>query len=59
VGRGEVSFLERYAGGNMARKIQSVGKPLSPFLLAPLFFASRFTAGTSEFFNLEARIHED
>jgi hypothetical protein len=43
----------------MARKIQSVGKPLSPFLLAPLFFALRFTAGTSEFFNLVARIHED
>jgi hypothetical protein len=33
--------------------------PLSPFLSAPLFFASRFTDGTSECFNLVARIHED
>jgi hypothetical protein len=43
----------------MARKIQSIGPPLSPFLLASLSFASRFTAGSSEFFNLVARIHED
>jgi hypothetical protein len=43
----------------MARKIQSIGPPLSPFLLAPLFFTSRFTAGSSAFFDLLARTHED
>jgi hypothetical protein len=37
VGRGEVSFLERYAGRNMARRTQCIGQPLSSFLLNPLF----------------------
>src|SRR5262249_53286562 len=37
VGIAEVSFLDRYAGLNMTRKIQSIGQPLPPSLWPFLF----------------------